>query len=31
MVIGSRDGRVFSDVTTVPVGDVGANTRFEYH
>ncbi len=31
MVIGSLDGRDFVDATTEPLGDVGANTRFEYH
>lgn len=31
MVIGSLDGRVLVDVTNDPVGDVGSNTRFEYH
>ncbi|MEM9521890.1 MAG: hypothetical protein AAGA37_21460 [Actinomycetota bacterium] len=27
----SIDGRVFADVTAAHAGDVGADTRFEYH
>jgi len=27
----SLDGRIFADVTTAHAGDVGADTRFEYH
>ena len=31
MVAPSLDGRVFADVTGDHAGDVGADTRFEYH
>jgi hypothetical protein len=31
MGLPSLDGRIFRDVTADPVGDVGGETRFEYH